>query len=140
MSTYDERLAALEQTSVTRTEFTRAIDNLTRQHGRALSDRNQETTISLGVLTDDVRILKENVTSLRLRMNEGFNDLSQELYSMEERFDKRFGSLEDRVGSFEDRIERRFISLENRFSSLEARFSEQSGLLTQILARLPEKS
>ncbi len=93
MSTYDERLAALEQASVTRTELTKAIDNLTWQSGRTLRDRNQETAISLGILTDDVRILKENVASIKVSLT----DLSQELYSMEEKFDKRFDSMEEKL-------------------------------------------
>ncbi len=131
MSTYDERLAALEQTSVTRTELTKAIDNLTLQYGRTLRDRNHEVAISLGILTDDVRIIKENVASIRVSLT----DLGQELYSMEEKFEKRFDSLETRF----DSLETRFDSLETRFNSLETRFSEQGVLLTQILARLPEK-
>ena len=115
MSSYDDRLIALEQTSVTRAEFTKAIDNLTRQQGQTLRDRNHETAISLGILTDDVHIIKEHVASMRIRMNEGFADLSKELYSTDEKFEKRFVSLEAKV-------------------------HEQTGLLTQILARLSEKS
>ena len=128
LSTYDERLAALEQTSVTRTELTKAIDNLTLQYGRTLRDRNHEVAISLGILTDDVRIIKENVASIRVSLT----DLSQELYAMDEKFEKRFVSMDEK-------FEKRFNSLETRFDSLETRFSEQTVLLTQILARLPEK-
>ena len=117
MSTYDERLAALEQTSVTRTELTKAIDNLTLQQGQTLRDRNHETAISLGILTDDVRIIKENVASIRIRMNEGFADLNQELYGMQEKFEKRFVSIEEK-------FEKRFVSIEDK--------------LLQILARLPK--
>ncbi|HTK07593.1 MAG TPA: hypothetical protein VL485_10520, partial [Ktedonobacteraceae bacterium] len=75
MSTYEDRLTALEQTVVTRAEFNQYV----RQQGQTLRDRNHEIAMPLGVLTDDMRILKENVHVIRIRMNEGFNDLSQEL-------------------------------------------------------------
>ncbi len=143
MSSYDDRLAALEQTSVTRVEFTKAMDNLTWQQGHILRDRNHETAIVLGVLTDDVRVIKENVASMRIRMNEGFADLNQELYGMQEKFEKRFVALETRFDSMEARFEKRFValetrldSMETRFDALEAKFNEQTSLLKQILARL----
>lgn len=104
MSTYDERLAALEQSVVTRTELTKAIDNLTWQYGRAMSDRNQEIAISLGILTDDVRILKENVASIKVRMNDGFADLNRELYSMQEKLEKRFVSVEEKLTQILSRL------------------------------------
>ena len=121
MPSYDERLAALEQTAITRAELTEAIEKLTRQQAQNLRDRSYETAIPLGILTDDVRILKENIGGIRVRMNEGFTDLSHELYSMDEKLTKRFVSLETRLGS------------------LETKFDEHTSLLTQILARLPEK-
>jgi len=130
LSNFDERLAALEQTSVTRAEFTKAIDNLTWQQGRTLSDRNQGTAISLGILTDDVRVLKENTASLRIRVNEGFTDLSQELYSLDEKFEKRFVSLDEK-------FEKRFVSLDEKF---EKRFVSLDEKVTQILALLSAKS
>ena len=140
MSNYDERLAALEQTSVTRTEFTKAMDDLRWQQGHTLSDRNQETAISLGLLTEDVRILKENVASLSIRMNEGFADLNRELYSMEEKFEKRFVSVEGRLTSLEGRM----TSLEGRMTSLEEKFEQRFVSLeekvTQILVLLSGKS
>ncbi len=144
MSNYDERLATLEQTSVTRTEFTKAMDNLRWQQGRTLSDRNQETAISLGLLTEDVRILKENSVSMRIRMDEGFADLNRELYSMEEKFEKRFVSLEGRMTSMEEKFEKRFASLEGRMTSMEEKFEKRFASLEenvrQILALLSEKS
>jgi len=111
MSTHEDRLTALEQASVSRAELTEAINRLERQQAQTLRDRSHETAITLGILTDDVRILKENVHAIRVKVNEGFPDLSQELYSIEEKLTKRFVSLEGK-------IEQRFISLEGKFDQV----------------------
>lgn len=135
MATYDERLAALEQTSVTRTELAEAINKLEWQQTRALRDRNHETTITLGVISDDVRLLKEGVSSIKVRVNEGFPDLNQELYSIDEKFMKRFTAVDQQLES----IRQQNATLTTKVSSLETKFDEHTTLLTQILARLPEK-
>jgi polyhydroxyalkanoate synthesis regulator phasin len=146
MSTYEDRIANLERKIAT-------LEQTVWQQAQTVKDRTHESAIMLGVLTDDVRLLKESVTSIRIRMNEGFTNLNRDLYSMEEKLNKRFTSLEGRFTS----LEGRFVSLEEkvdkRFGSVEtglhehtivlsehtARFDRVETLLTQILARLPEK-
>ena len=143
MATFDERLAALEQTSVTRTELAEAINKLEWQQARALRDRNHETTITLGVLSDDVRLLKEGVSSIKVRVNEGFPDLNQELYSIDEKFTKRFTSVDQQLENIRQQnatLTTKVNSLETRFDALEAKVDGLATLLTQILTRLHEKS
>src|SRR5579859_3413631 len=122
MSTHEDRLTALEQASVSRAELTEAINRLERQQAQTLRDRSHETAITLGILTDDVRILKENVQAIRVKVNEGFPDLSQELYSIEEKLTKRF------------------VSLEGKLEQQGQDIKDHGKLLQQILDRLPPVS
>lgn len=135
MSTQEDRIANLEQrvTAIEKTTVSRTdLNQLAWQQGQAVRDRTYETAISLGILTDDVRILKENVAAIRVRVNEGFSNLSQELYSMNEKFTKRFNSLETRFGTLEGHL----TTLEGRFDSLEGRFMSVEGKLEQVLQLL----
>lgn len=100
VSTYDERLAALEQTVASlRNDFLQAIVENTRsmstlnkvvlqqeQNGR---DANHEITILTGVISSqgqDIKIIKNHL-----------NDLGQRFTALEEKVDQRFTTLEEKM-------------------------------------------
>ena len=58
-------------------------------------------------------------------MNEGFADLSQELYSVDEKAEKRSRSLEAKI-----------TAMDQRFEGIDTRFEAQDKKLDDILALL----
>ena len=120
MSTYDERLAALEKDAAT----------MKRDIIYKLDDTNSVVTIIKGVVgnvSHDIRIVNlrlDGIDTRMARLEEQQNEQGQDTKAIKHR-------LED--------IDQRFVSIDQRFVSLETRLSEHTTLLTQILARLPEK-
>jgi chromosome segregation ATPase len=135
MSTYEDRITILERKIAT-------LEQVAWQQAQTVKDRTNETAIVLGLLTDDVRILKENVTALRIRVNEGFTDLNRTIYSLEEKVDKRLSSVETELREHTTVLSEhtvRFDRLETTLNEHTTTLKEHTTLLTQILARLPEK-
>ena len=88
MPTQEERIAALEQTTISRIDFLNSVNRLALQQAQNANDTYHELTILLGVTGSqgqDIKAIKEHL------------------------------------------------------GSIETTLSEQTALLTQILARLPEK-
>lgn len=109
MSNYEERIAILEQTSVSRIDFLNAVNRVMLQQAQSTSETYHEITILLGVAGSqerDIKIIKEDVNTLK-------GDVSV----IKEELDKHTV----------------------RFDHLETRFDHLETLLTQVLARLPEK-
>ena len=145
MPTQEERLLKVEQT-ITALK----VD---------IEDINHNETILLGLLTQQLhstREIKSNLAYLTENMNNRFETqqrtieaveqhMNSRLDGLEHRFDtleNRFDTLENRFDTLENRfdtLENRFGTLENRFEAQEKRLDEHTVLLTQILARLPEK-
>ena len=95
MPTQEERIAALEQTTISRIDFLNSVNRLALQQAQSANDTYHELTILLGVTGSqgqDIKAIKEDV-----------------------------GTIKERLGSVETTL------------------SEHTVLLTQILARLPEK-
>jgi len=95
MPTQEERIAALEQTTISRIDFLNSVNRLALQQAQSANDTYHELTILLGVTGSqgqDIKAIKEDV-----------------------------GTLKKHLGSVETTL------------------SEHTALLTQILARLPEK-
>ncbi len=102
MSTYDDRLAALER-KVTSLEIRRFADERKAQEhapseqGHNLREMNENITIFLGIVTiqeehirevrNDVSVIKEHITSLETKFD-------QRITSLETKFDQRIMSLE----------------------------------------------
>ena len=116
MPTQEERITELEQKTVSRIDFLNAISKLQLQHAQSSSDTYHELTILLGVVGSqgrDIKSIKEDVTTLK----EDVSALKQDVTTLKE----DVGALKERLGSLETKID------------------GQTTLLTQILARLPEK-
>ena len=114
MSTYDERLTAVEQTITSlRQDFLQAIMDHTRsmttlnkvvlQQEQNMRDADHEITILTGVISTQGRDIKE--------MKNRLESFDQRFTSLEERFDQRFTSLEER-------FDQRFVSLEGKLEQL----------------------
>ncbi len=102
MPTQEERIAALEQTTISRIDFLNSVNRLALQQAQSANDTYHELTILLGVTGSqgqDIKAIKEDV-----------------------------GTLKEDVGT-----------LKKHLGSVETTLSEHTVLLTQILARLPEK-
>jgi Mg2+ and Co2+ transporter CorA len=102
MPTQEERIAALEQTTISRIDFLSSVNRLVLQHAQSANDTYHELTILLGVTGSqgqDIKAIKEDV-----------------------------GAIKEDVGTIKERL-----------GSVETTLSEHTALLTQILARLPEK-
>ena len=102
MPTQEERIAALEQTTISRIDFLNSVNRLALQQAQNANDTYHELTILLGVTGSqgqDIKAIKEDV-----------------------------GTLKEDVGT-----------LKKHLGSVETTLSEHTALLTQILARLPEK-
>ena len=119
MSTYDERLTAVEQTITSlRQDFLQAIMDHTRsmttlnkvvlQQEQNMRDADHEITILTGVISAQGRDIKE--------MKNRLESFDQRFTSLEERFDQRFTSLEERF--------------DQRFASLEGKLEQVAQLLT----------
>jgi seryl-tRNA synthetase len=102
MPTQEERIAALEQTTISRIDFLNSVNRLALQQAQSANDTYHELTILLGVTGSqgqDIKAIKEDV-----------------------------GAIKEDVGTIKERL-----------GSVETTLSEHTALLTQILARLPEK-
>ena len=119
MSTYDERLTAVEQTITSlRQDFLQAIMDHTRsmttlnkvilQQEQNMRDADHEITILTGVISAQGRDIKD--------MKNRLERFDQRFTSLEERFDQRFTSLEERF--------------DQRFASLEGKLEQVVQLLT----------
>ena len=119
MSTYDERLTAVEQTITSlRQDFLQAIMDHTRsmttlnkvvlQQEQNMRDADHEITILTGVISAQGRDIKE--------MKNRLESFDQRFASSEESFDQRFASLEERFNQ--------------RFTSLEGKLEQVVQLLT----------
>ena len=109
MPTQEERIAALEQTTISRIDFLNSVNRLALQQAQSANDTYHELTILLGVTGSqgqDIKAIKEDVSTLK-------EDVS---------------ALKEDVGT-----------LKKHLGSVETTLSEHTVLLTQILARLPEK-
>ena len=100
MSTYDERLTAVEQTITSlRQDFLQAIMDHTRsmttlnkvilQQEQNMRDADHEITILTGVISAQGRDIKE--------MKNRLESFDQRFTSLEEHFDQRFTSLEGKL-------------------------------------------
>ncbi len=114
MSTYDERLTAVEQTITSlRQDFLQAIMDHTRsmttlnkvvlQQEQNMRDADHEITILTGVISAQGQDIKE--------MKNRLERFDQRFTSLEERFDQRFTSLEER-------FDQRFASLEGKLEQV----------------------
>ena len=113
MPTYDERLAALEKDAAT----------MKRDIIYKLDETNSAVTIIKGVvgnISNDVRIVNMRLDGIDTRM-------------------ARLGEQQNEQGQDIKAIKHRLDDFDQRFVSMETRLGEHTTLLTQILARLPEK-
>ncbi|MEO8956868.1 MAG: hypothetical protein ABI465_20140 [Ktedonobacteraceae bacterium] len=116
MSNYEERIAALEQTSVSRIDFLNAVNRVMLQQAQSTSETYHEITILLGVAGSqerDIKIIKEDVSTLKGDVSILKGDVSV--------------------------IKERLVSLETKLDKHTTRFDHLETLLAQVLARLPEK-
>jgi len=110
MSTQEDRITALEQNTVSRIDFINSVNQLTLQQAQHASDGSHQVTILLGVVGSQGRDIRT--------IKEDISVIKEDVSA----------------------IKGRLSSLETKFGSLETKFDEHTALLTQILARLPEKS
>ena len=111
MSTYDERLTAVEQTITSlRQDFLQAIMDHTRsmttlnkvilQQEQNMRDADHEITILTGVISaqgQDIKEMKNRLESFDQRFTSLEEHFDQRFASSEERFDQRFTSLEGKL-------------------------------------------
>jgi predicted nucleic acid-binding Zn-ribbon protein len=117
MPTQEERIAALEQTTVSHIDFMGAINRLALQQAQAASDTHHEVTILLGVIgpqEKDIRAIKADVSTLKAdvstlkadvstlkadvsTLKTGVGDIKRQVASLEEKFERRFTSLEGKL-------------------------------------------
>ena len=111
MSTYDERLTAVEQTITSlRQDFLQAIMDHTRsmttlnkvvlQQEQNMRDADHEITILTGVISaqrQDIKEMKNCLESFDQRFTSSEEQFGQSFVSSEERFDQRFTSLEGKL-------------------------------------------
>src|SRR5258708_3129098 len=94
MPTQEDRIAALEQTTVSRIDFLNAINKLTLQQAQNASDTYHEITILLGVTGSqgqDIRAIKEDVSIMKEDvsiMKEDVSTIKGRLVSLETKFDE----------------------------------------------------
>ncbi len=156
MATQEERLSTLEQT------FTVLKDDLKDIY------YNETMLLGLLTQQQrSIREIKGNLVDLKENMNNRFETqqrlieaveqhMNSRLYGLEHRFDtleqgmnSRFEAQEQRLGGVEQRldgmeqrlggVEQRLDGMEQRLGGVEQQLNEHTSLLTQILARLPEK-
>jgi len=123
MSNYEERLAILEQTSVSRIDFLNAVNRVMLQQAQSTSETYHEITILLGVAGSqerDIKIIKEDVSILKGDVSILKGDVS---------------TLKGDVSVIKERL----VSLETKIDKHTVRFDHLETLLAQVLARLPEK-
>src|SRR6266853_316800 len=120
MPTQEERIAALEQTTVSRIDFLNSVNRLALQQAQNASDTYHEITILLGVTESqgqDIKTIKEDVSTLKEDVRAIKEDVST--------FKERFVSLETKLS------EHTTVLKEHT-----ARFDHLETLITQILVRL----
>ncbi len=123
MPTQEERIAALEQTTISRIDFLNSVNRLALQQAQSANDTYHELTILLGVTGSqgqDIKAIKEDVSTLK----EDVGTLKEDVGTLKE----DVSALKEDVGT-----------LKKHLGSVETTLSEHTVLLTQILARLPEK-
>lgn len=131
MAGYDERLAALEQSMLPRIDFINAINKLSLQQAQSANDVYHEVTILLGVvgsqgqdiktLKGDVSVLKEDVSALKGDVSVLKGDVS---------------ALKGDVSVLKGDVS----VLKEDMHTVKGVLDSHTELLTQILARLPEKA
>ena len=130
MPTQEDRIAALEQTTVSRIDFIDAINRLTLQQAQNASNMSHEVTILLGITVSqgqDIRTIKGDVSALK-----GDVSILKEDVSV---LKGDVNALKGDVSILKGDVS----TLTERLGRLETKFDEHTSLLTQILARLPEK-
>ena len=68
MPTQEERIAALEQTTISRIDFLNAVNRVMLQQAQSTSETYHEITILLGVVGSqgqDIKTIKEDVSTLK---------------------------------------------------------------------------
>jgi len=143
MPTQEDRIAALEQTMVSRIDFINAVNRLTLQQAHNASDMSHEIIILLGVTGSqgqDIRTIKEDVRTLK----EDMRTLKEDMRTFKERFVSLVHLHLTVSGlvcilSLGGRQEQGPFPARLRVLKLETKSNEQTVLLTQILARLPER-
>ena len=110
MPAYEERLILLEETSVTRLDFLNAVSKLTLQQAQNAKDFYHEITILIGVVGSQGQDIKT--------------------------FKADVASIQADVKSITEDV----TGIQADVKSIQGRLDEHTSLLTQILARLPEKS
>ena len=71
MSTYEERIAALEQTSVSRLDFLNAVNRVMLQQAQNTTETYHEITMLLSVVGSqgqDIKTIKEDVSLIKERL------------------------------------------------------------------------
>jgi len=127
MPTQEERLTALE----------RNFTAFQKEAGQHIRETEENTTIMLGVMRSQGQDIKRAVQRLET--------IDERLETMDERLDaieQRLNPVEQHLETIDGRlnaIDGRLDAMEQRFDRLETKFDEHTVLLTQILARLPEK-
>jgi len=69
-------------------------------------------------------------------------DAIKRLATLRDMIEKRFDAVDQRFSTIDQRfdaVDQRFSTIDQRLDRLETKFDENTTLLTQILARLPEK-
>ncbi len=121
MSTYDARLAALEKDTAT----------MKRDIIYKLDDTNSAVTIIRGIVGNqeqDVREIKNQVKIVNVRLDgidTRLEGLKEEIRAIKKQQDGQGQDIKE---------------IKRRMDTFEEKFEEHTILLTQILARLPEKS
>lgn len=131
MPTQEERIAVLEQTTVSRIDYINGVNRLMLQMAQNASDTSHELTILLGVTGSqgqDIKILKEDVSTLKVDVS----TLKEDMKVLRVDVSTLKGDVSTLKGDVSD--------IKKRLDLLETRANEHTTLLTQILARLPEKS
>jgi chromosome segregation ATPase len=134
----EDRLTALEQkvAALERQVFARHAEQ-----GRALSDVQHELTILLGLATKEVELtngLRTEVSNLRDDMNQRFDQHDRRFDQHDRRFDQHDQRFDQHDRRF-DQHDRRFDHHDQQFSGINQQLGRMERLLTEILARLPEK-
>jgi hypothetical protein len=86
MPTQEERIAALEQTTISRIDFLNSVNRLALQQAQSANDTYHELTILLGVTGSqgqDIKAIKEDVGAIKERLGSVETTLSERLGSVE---------------------------------------------------------
>lgn len=84
--------------------------------------------------TETVRVYQD--MAFEMTMVKGLTeDAIKRLAALRDTVEKRFDAIDQRFNA----VDERFSTIDQRLGQLETKFDEHTALLTQILARLPEK-